>query len=54
MEKQDIGKMSVAELKVLAYDLIALAENTQRNLQAVNAMIQQKSMPVEEPKEEPK
>jgi hypothetical protein len=43
----DLQKMSVSELKVLAYDLIALGEQTQKYLQIVNQMIQQKSKPVE-------
>ena len=35
----DLKSMSVEQKKVLAYDLIALAEQTQRNLQLVNASI---------------
>jgi len=41
----DLEKMTVQELKVLAYDLIALGEQTQKNLQIVNQKIQQKSRP---------
>jgi len=38
----NLEEMSINELKVVAYDLIAQQEQTQRNLQAVNQMIAKK------------
>ncbi len=35
----DITKLSLTELKALAYDFIAQKENAQKNLLAVNAQI---------------
>ena len=46
----DISKMSIVELKALAYDLIAKGELNQKDLQTVNQAIMQKS---KEPKVEP-
>jgi hypothetical protein len=39
----DITKLSITELKALAYDLFVQAEVNQRNLQAINAEIQKKN-----------
>jgi hypothetical protein len=42
---KDLKDMSVIELKAMGYDLVALLEQTQRNIQVVNQMIQQKGRP---------
>jgi hypothetical protein len=41
----DLKDMDITELKARAYDLIALGENVQRQLQETNILIQQKSRP---------
>ena len=52
MNNVDLKTMTLEQKKVLAYDLIALAEQTQRNLQAINQAIAQDQQPKEEPKME--
>ena len=43
MEQQkSLESMSINELKICAYDLLASQEQTNRNLQAVNKMIAKK------------
>lgn len=45
----DITKMTIEELKCLAYDLIAQSEQTQNNLRAVNQEIaNRQAAPVKE------
>ena len=39
---KQLDQMTLEELKVIAYDLMASLEQTQRNLQAVNQMIAKK------------
>ena len=39
----DISNMSIEALKALAYDQLAIKENAQRNLNAINQMIAEKS-----------
>ncbi len=38
----DITKLTITELKVLAYDILIQIENAQRNLQLVNAELKKK------------
>ncbi len=44
----DITKMTVVELKAVAYDLFVQLEITQKNLQAVNQEIAKKSKEAKE------
>ena len=46
----DISELDINGLKVLAYDILATIQENQRNLQAVNEMIVQKSRPEKESK----
>jgi hypothetical protein len=39
----DINKMTLEELKVLAYDQLALLEQTKNNLQVINQKINERS-----------
>ena len=39
----DINKMSVTELKALAYDIISQLEKNKANLNSVNSLIREKS-----------
>ncbi len=39
----DITKMSLVELKALAYDQLAIIENAQKNIQAINQQMQKLS-----------
>lgn len=50
----DISKMTVVELKALAYDILAQTQNLQAQLQTVNQVIAEKSkvVPVEDKAEE--
>ena len=41
----DIDKLDVKELKVLAYDILTVLQENQRNLQLINQMIAKKSQP---------
>ena len=50
----DITKKSVEELKALAYDQMAMLEQTQANLQAINAEIARKTQEAEEVKDNKK
>jgi hypothetical protein len=59
MEQKKIEEMNVQELKALAYDQLALLEQTQKNIQVINQMISNKANKVEikekkenEPKQE--
>ena len=47
MAKMDLNTMSVTELKALAYDLIASAEELQNQLNKVNEVIRRKQAPSE-------
>jgi len=47
----DITKMSVVELKALAFDLLVQLENVQNNLKLVNAEIEKKVKSEREEKE---
>ena len=40
---EQLQQMSASELKVIAYDLFALAEQTQKNIQILNELIAIKS-----------
>ncbi len=40
--------MSVTELKALVYDQLALIEQSQRNIQIINAELQKRNQPVEQ------
>lgn len=51
MNNVDLKTLSITEKKSLAYDLLALIEQTQRNLQIVNQAIAQDQQPKEETKE---
>ncbi len=42
VQKTDVEKMSLVELKALAYDILATIEQNNRNLQKVNNLIIQK------------
>ena len=50
----DIKKMDIKELKVLAYDLLALLEQTQANLRIVNKEIADKTVAVQSTEQEEK
>jgi hypothetical protein len=59
MQETNISKMSLTELKALAYDHISQLERTQKNLTIINNEIQKRmeentTPPVEEPKQEEK
>jgi hypothetical protein len=43
MEQKKIEEMNVVELKALAYDQLALLEQTQKNIQVINQMISKKT-----------
>jgi hypothetical protein len=45
----NIQEMTIVELKALAYDQLVIIENTQKNLQAINAVLAEKNKPVENP-----
>ena len=51
MNNVDLKTLSISEKKALAYDLLALIEQTQRNLQIVNQAIAQDQQPKVEVKE---
>lgn len=53
MNKQ-INEMSLSELKVMAYDIIAMRERVDRDLQIINGEIAKKSQEQEEEKVEEK
>lgn len=42
--------MTVVELKALAYDLYLQLKNIQRDIASIEALIEQKSLPVEQKK----
>lgn len=48
MSNFDIKKFSLTELKAMAYDQMAQGEQIQRNIQAINAEIAEKSKPMRE------
>ena len=48
----DINNLSLVELKALAYDLLAQAQHTEKQLIAVNKLIEEKSVKPEEVKTE--
>ncbi len=50
----DITKMSVTELKALAFDTLVSIENFQRDLQTINKAIAQSQTPAPTLPEEPK
>ncbi len=43
----DISKLSVTELKAIAYDLLATLEQAQKNLKVVNQAIVESKTPVD-------
>ena len=47
----DLTKMSVTELKALAFDQIKLSEQTQANIRAINQEIIKKEQPEIQPEE---
>ena len=48
----DVTKLSVEQIKSMAYDQIVLLEQTQRNLQILNTEIAKRNEPKVEPKAE--
>jgi hypothetical protein len=51
MTLDDVKKLDVKEIKALAYDQLAILEQTQKNLQILNQVIAEKSKPAEPVKE---
>lgn len=51
MTLEQLKALDVKELKAMAYDQLALVEQTQQNLRIINQVIAEKSQPK---KEEPK
>lgn len=47
---KNLEDMSVIELKSTVYDILAMIENGQKNIQVINQLIQKKSAPVVETK----
>lgn len=43
MNNTDISKLSVTELKALAYDVLVVMEQNQNNLKIINAEIQKRN-----------
>ena len=48
----NLDEKTIDELKVIAYDLIATKEQTERNLQLVNQTIAKKNEELNKPKED--
>jgi hypothetical protein len=54
MENQiDITKLSITELKALAFDLLIIVQNTQNNLNLINQEIEKRNVQTNETKEKP-